>query len=266
MRGLAASNFELKDNGVTQPLELVSAEALPLLAVLVFDMSNSVAGERLAALRAASQAFLQSLRAHDEVALFTFADDVKWLTRPTTDKAAVHRALGQLQVAGGTSIVDALYAAVTLPSTQSRTLVVAFTDGEDNLSWLDWEQIRVVAERSNALIHVVGLKPRAAETLFAPGSDSEGRTQVASGAPLEFEHTVALRQIAEATGGRYWEAESPGGLRGAFAAIAEAMGQRYVLRYEPHQVKRLGWHKIQIRLRGHKGDVHARHGYWVADR
>ena len=41
------------------------------------------------------------------------------------------------------------------------------------------------------------------------------------------------------------------------------MGHRYVLRYEPTGVKRKGWHRIDARLRGVKGDVHVRRGYWV---
>jgi hypothetical protein len=43
------------------------------------------------------------------------------------------------------------------------------------------------------------------------------------------------------------------------------MSHRYILRYEPHGVKREGWHRIQIKLRGQKGDLQARHGYWVGN-
>jgi VWFA-related protein len=264
--GLAASDFELKDNGVPQQLELAAADAQPLLAVLTFDMSNSLAGEKLLSLRAASQALLGSLRPEDEATLFCFTDDVRWLVTPTTDKAALGRALARLQPGGGTAIMDALYAALTLPSTRSRSLVVLFTDGADNSSWLDWRQIRKVAERSNAVIHVVGLKPL---QLTAPGETADfgiRSVPVESPTALDFEAPWGLRQIAELTGGRYWEAESLDRLKSAFAAIAEAMGKRYVLRYVPENVKRPGWHKIELKLRGKKGDVRTRTGYWVPNR
>jgi hypothetical protein len=75
-----------------------------------------------------------------------------------------------------------------------------------------------------------------------------------------------LRQLAETTGGRYWEAESPQRLENAFAAIAEAIAHRYVLRYEPKGPIRSGWHRIELRLRGRPGNVHARRGYWRAAR
>jgi hypothetical protein len=110
-------------------------------------------------------------------------------------------------------------------------------------------------ERSNALVHTVGWGGPAAAT----GSSREADL-------AESDQTRALRQIAEATGGRSWEADSPERLRRAFAAIADAMGHRYLLRYEPQGARREGWHRIEIKLRGHKGEVEARHGYGVAPR
>lgn len=246
--GLAIADFELTDNGVAQRVEIASAGALPLLAVLAFDASGSLAGERLRALRVASQALTASLKPEDEVALFTFAEEIDWWVRPTRDKARVTSALERLTVGGGTAVVDAVYAAVTLPVTKARSLVVLFTDGEDNMSWLSWREVQLIAERSNALIHVVSMQ------------------KAGAAASVKSDHPWAMCQIAEATGGRCWEAASTERLRGAFGAIAEAMSNRYVLRYEPQNVKRPGWHGVEVRLRGPKADVHARRGYWVADR
>jgi VWFA-related protein len=267
VNGLTAADFELKDNGVVQSVQLIATEGLPLLAVLVFDVSGSLAGDRLAALQASGRAFLDTLRPQDEVSLFTFSDETQWLVKPTTDKSAVSRALDRLRTAGATSVLDALYTALVLPETRARTLLVLFTDGEDNISWLDWRQLQVVAERSNALIHVVGLRRPEDENFDSPTTDLAGRmlppTRTAA---LDWLHTWGLRQIAESTGGRYWEAESPARLKTAFAAVTEAMAQRYILSYEPQGVKRSGWHEIELRLLSRKGEVHARRGYWVAER
>jgi VWFA-related protein len=266
--GLVASDFELRDNGVLQQIELAASDAQPLLAVLVFDVSNSLAGERLEGLKAASQALLDALRPQDQATLFTFSDQVEWLVRPTEDKAAVRGALNRLRPGGGTLVMDALYTAITLPRSTGRTLVVLFTDGVDNMSWLDGQRVRSVAERSNALVHVV--------SLLAPGQTAQssplpfgrgGQTRSADEMPtLEFEDGWALNQIAETTGGRYWEAESPERLKAAFSAIAESLGRRYVLRYVPEKVERAGWHRIELRLKGKRGDLQTRRGYWVFDR
>lgn len=158
--GLRASDFELRDNGVPQALELLLAESRPLLAVLVFDTSSSMAGDRLEALRAAGEAFLDGLRPSDQVGLVAFSEDVYWLADPSSDKAVVRRALGRLRASGATSLYDALYAGITLSEGQLRPLVVLFSDGEDNTSWLGEADLKLVAERSNALVHVVGWRPR----------------------------------------------------------------------------------------------------------
>ena len=73
-----------------------------------------------------------------------------------------------------------------------------------------------------------------------------------------------MREIAEATGGRFWVADSPARLQAAFTAVADAMRLRYVLRYEAKGVKREGWHRIEVRVKAGKGEAHTRRGYWVA--
>jgi VWFA-related protein len=248
--GLRAANFELKDNRVAQKLELLSAESHPILAILVFDISSSMDGERLAALRAAGEAFLGGLRPADRAALVAFSDQITLLAEPTRDKVVVRAALASLRASGATSVFDALFAAITLSDRSLRPLVVLFTDGEDNTSWLGERQIRAMVERSNALVHVVGWRP--------PPHRQNGRL-----VPVLSASEPVLREIAEASGGRFWGADSPERLKQAFSAVADAMRHRYVLRYEAQGVKREGWHRIEVRLKGTKGDAQTRRGYWV---
>ena len=254
--GLQDSSFELKDNGVRQAVELVAAESMPLRAVLVFDTSSSVIGGRLAALKAAGDAFLRGLRPADEVALVGFSEEIAWLAPATADKTAVRRALDRLEPTGATAAFDALYAAVALSEEGGRSLVVLFTDGEDNMSFLGEKQLLTAVQRSNALVHTVGWR-EPGRTEPVPGRINEAELS-------EEDQTRALRQIAEAAGGRFWGADSPERLQRAFAEIADAMSHRYILRYEPQGMTRGGWHRIEIKLKGQKGDLQARHGYWVA--
>lgn len=270
VRGLAASDFELKDNGVVQDVELVTSDQVPLVAVLAFDASGSVAGPKLAALQAAGAAFLDGLKPADEAALITFNEEVRWESEPTPDKDRVRAALAGVRARGGTAALDGLYAAATLPVSKARSLVVLFSDGEDNLSWLGEMQVKTVAERSNALVHVVGIVPGSGEpemsTSRAPGVErSQGPSSFRS-RPVELPHNRALRQIAEATGGRFWPADSPDRLRQTFAAIGEAMSYRYILRFEPRGPAAPGWHRLELKLRSRSGQIQTRRGYWVAGR
>jgi VWFA-related protein len=256
--GLTASAFDLRDDGAVRPVELVAVEALPLTALLAFDTSSSVEGEKLAALRRASEAFLDGLRPADEIGIVAFSHEVRWLARPTQDRDAVRRALAACRARGGTSLWDGLHAALGLLPPQVRSLVVIFTDGEDNMSWLDEGQVKAAAQRSNAVIHAVGLRPEEPP----PQPEPFPRGSLVPTSPPELEQVRALRQTAEMTGGRFWTAESPDRLRQAFAAIVAAMNSRYVLRFEPAAGSAPGWHAIQLRLRGAKGDVRARAGYF----
>lgn len=266
LMSLVADDFELRDNGVLQQIELVAADTQPFLAVFVFDTSNSLEGDKLSSLRAASDALLDTLRADDQATLFAFADQVEWLARPATDKRAVKQALSRLRPGGGTTMIDALFAAITLPQPSGTSLVVLLTDGVDNMSWLSWSQIQPVAEKSNVIIHVVALP---AETLIEspPASEAAKKGRLSERTlKTEFPNEWALRRLAEATGGDYWKLESLDRLRAAFTDIADAMGKRYVLRYSPENVSRKGWHKIELRLRGKRGDVRTRSGYWVTEK
>jgi VWFA-related protein len=74
---------------------------------------------------------------------------------------------------------------------------------------------------------------------------------------------MILRQMAESTGGRFWRADSGEHLRSAFAAIAEAMRHRYLLRFEPPPGAKRGWRRLEVRLKNAKGEVQARRGYWA---
>lgn len=250
--GLHAANFELRDNGVTQACDLVDASSVPVVAILVFDVSDSVVGERLEELRTAARAFLEALRPQDEAALVTFSDEIRWAVRPTVDRRGILDAIARLRPGGGSAVIDALAAAIAVPRGPARTLVLILTDGDDNLSWLDWDQARALAERSNALVHAVTLRPR---SVYASPDVDE--------ASFEPEYAWALRQVAETTGGKHWRADSPKTLREAFASIADQMGKRYILKYEPRRVARAGWHRIEVKLRGARGDIRARRGYWI---
>ena len=256
--GLTASSFELKDDGASRPVELVAVETLPLTALLVFDTSSSVEGEKLQALRRASEAFLDGLRVEDEIGLVTFSHEVRWQARPTRDREALRAALAACRARGGTSLWDGLYSALVLLPPQVRSLIVIFTDGEDNMSWLDEGQVKAAARRSNAVIHAVGLRTEPPATAALDNV----RRSIVPATPPELDQVRALRQTAEVTGGRYWTAESPERLRQAFAAIVAAMNSRYVLRFEPAAGAAPGWHKVQLRLRGAKGEVRARAGYF----
>jgi 3D (Asp-Asp-Asp) domain-containing protein len=60
--GLTAADFELRDNGVAQTINLVDTSVIPINAVLALDTSASTAGQRQKILVAAGEALLDGLK------------------------------------------------------------------------------------------------------------------------------------------------------------------------------------------------------------
>jgi VWFA-related protein len=252
--GLAEADFELKDDGVRQRLELVAVESLPLTTFLVLDTSESVVGEKLVQLQAAARGLIGGLRVGDQAALVTFNHEIRVRVPPTGDRARLERGVNGILVGGSTALFDALYTGTMMASGGGRSLLVVFTDGEDNLSWLEAGEVGRVLEESNVLVQAVGVVPTDGVTRPYPGPRRP---------PTEPSHVRVLRELAEITGGRFWPAESPGELGKAFLAIADAMRTRYVLRFEPDRVRREGLHQLEVKLTRRKGKVHCRRAYFV---
>ncbi|MBP6701993.1 MAG: VWA domain-containing protein [Vicinamibacteria bacterium] len=251
---LEVRDFVLKDDGVSQSFDLIPAEELPIRAVLVFDTSGSMKGAKLDRLRAAAESFVEKLGPQDEVALVSFSEEVAWLAPLSREKTSTRVSLLRLRAAGGTSAHDALFAALLIPGSSFRTLVVLFTDGEDNSSWLDEKQLRKFVQRSNSLIHVVSARSDEAATGFGPRYRAPGSS-----------HVKTMRELAEVTGGALVEVDSPARIEAAFTGIIEAMRGRYVLRYDPEN-PRPGWHRLELQLRSGAGKVRGRTGYWMETR
>lgn len=258
--GLTAADFELKDDGRRQEVELVGTDAAPLSTMLVLDTSGSVAGEKLARLRDGVRAVLRGKAAADPVGLVTFDQEILFRVAPGPDPAAVERALASVRPAGATALFDAMYAGTVLASDRGRSLLVVFTDGEDNLSWLGAPAVARVLEVSNVLLQVVGVggADGSVDEADPAGAMRGTRPRLAPEPP----HVELMRRMAEATGGRFWSASNPAGITTAFEAMVAAMKTRYVLRFDPGPGHRPGRHEIEVKLRGgRRGKAHCRKAY-----
>lgn len=244
---LTAADFEVRDNDVPQQVRLADAGRIPITATLVLDVSGSVEGERLKHLREAGHAFLGHLAAEDVVGVLGFSHRLRLAAPHSGDVAAARRALDQFRPEGETALYDALYASLLLPVRPGPRLIVAFTDGQDTISWVNVYQLRAVAEATNAVLHVVGMwQPRQ--------PDHESSPINTPGNPLE--------PVVAATGGRLWNAKDDD-LAQTFVRVLGEHRSRYLLAYEPTGVSRVGQHKLDVRLRKARGDVRARSGYFI---
>jgi len=243
--GLTIEQFAITDNGIPQEVESVSLDTVPLSLTIVLDTSGSMEGERLRDLIDAGQTLVKSLRDQDAAALITFA--VQFKVPVTHDRERLLAALKGLNAAGFTSLNDAAFLAMQLrpiETFESRPVVLVFSDGHDNTSWLSAAQLLEATRRSRTLLHVVELVGGSTGSFFSPSE--------------------VLGDLASAGGGRRWTAQSSRDLRDLFGKVLNELRSRYLLTYTPKGVAREGWHDVKVTLKGARGDVTARPGYFVA--
>ena len=234
--GLKAADFELRDNGVVQKVEVVDATDVAINAVLALDTSASITGRRKTDLVAAGETILDGLRPVDRAALTTFSHAVTPKIPLTSDFASVRGALQAIEPRGQTSVMDGVYVALTSTLDQSgRFLIVVCTDGSDTTSWLQPREVLDAAKRANGVIYAV----TAAD---AKKSD-------------------ALKDLADATGGQVLQVKSSAELRAAFQRILNEFRSRYVLAYSPEGVPPGGFHTLEISVPKRRATVKARTGY-----
>lgn len=235
VRGLRATDFEVRDNGVLQQVDLVSFEQIPLNVVLALDMSDSVAGDRLERLRAAGTAILDGLNAGDQAALVTFSHVVRLAAKLSGDIGSVRTALGRASGDGSTSLIDGVYTGMQVGASDAgRELLVVFSDGLDTASWLSAEKVLDTARRTDAVAYAVAVR-----SLAKP----------------EF-----LNDLTSFTGGRLFEVEKTERFDSIFLEILKEFRERYLVSYTPRGVAKEGWHKLDVRVK-RGGTVKARPGY-----
>ena len=248
--GLTLENFIVFDNGVKQKLEGITTEQVPIDAFLVLDTSGSMTGNRLSQLKGAADVLLDGLMADDRASLIAFSHVILVRCPLTADLRAVRSALVSAESGSTTALYDAVYVALRLREPRhNRAVAVVFTDGLDNASWLSEDRVLDAATRSDVIIYGVTLND---DALCANIVNAQRQPS------YRF-----LRSAGNATGGRLFHAATGDKLRDAFARVLEDMRARYLLRYSPDKVMP-GWHALDVRLQGVRGDVTARRGYFAA--
>jgi VWFA-related protein len=235
--GLGPTDFEVRDNGVPQTIDLVSLGDVQVSVIMALDLSGSLVGSRLVSLQRAGVTLLEALAPPDQAALITFNRAVVQRVPLTRDRDPLRKALLGTSADGDTALVDASLAAMLLGDTEGgRTLVVIFSDGVDTASFTRAEVALETARRVNGVIYAV-----------ATTTSGDSRF---------------LRDVTEATGGRVIDIGTDGNPGPAFLEILQEFRRRYVITYTPTAVARGGWHQLSVRVRRPGARVQARPGYF----
>ena len=253
--GLTPADFELIDNGVAQTVDQLYLEQLPVNVVMVLDTSGSVIGARLADLKAGARSVIEKLRPKDRAAILSFSHRLEMPSPLTGDRAALRKAVNDLDAVGSTSLRDAAFAGLALRAADNtRTLLLLFSDGLDTSSILSESRLMAIVRRSDAIIYAIGVQD-------APAPQMSGRGLFFV-QPESVTDDRFLGALAREGGGRLLHAQEQRNIERTFARVFEEFNQRYVLGFTPRGVSQGGWHKVDVRLKNKRGTILARRGYF----
>jgi VWFA-related protein len=281
--GLTAADFELWEAGTPRPVEVVEGANAPVHAILALDVSSSVQGKRLAALRAAAESFLDGLSAQDRATLLTFSHRVRLESKVGVAPAEARAGLGRVQAGGATALFDAAFAALALADRRhGRPIVLVFSDGADESSWLSEARLHEAVRNGMGVVHAVAvtalpenarlsvqvdLDPRGRAARESSGGQSDAArtfdahaqasSQTAAGARIP----AVLTALASESGGEVWRADDDAALGKAFASALDDVRSGYLLRFEPGPGPAGAWRELKVRVKNGRGDVRARKGY-----
>lgn len=254
---LTAGDFQVFDDDVPQKLVTFARGEVPITAVLLLDVSESMVGERLSAALGGAQAFIDGMRDLDEAKVVLFSDRVRRAVPFTGDKARLSSALDNVVADGGTAVNDFLYMGLDLlDERHGRRVVVLFSDGADVHSALSMRTVVEKARTSTALIYWIHLQESGGDE--PPSFTSSWRDQQANAAEFDL-----LAKAVERSGGRAEILTSANRIGPAFAEIMAELREQYVLGYYPSTSRHDGsWHEVDVRARGTGVKLRHRGGYY----
>jgi len=247
---LGARDFRVADNGVEQEILSVSQGNIPLDITVVLDFSESAEDEfpRFVLSAAGMQRVLRDEDRWQWLGVFSEARVILPLRRATDPLPAIARP-GRVPMS---AIHDTLFLALARPGEpERRHLVVVFTDGNDTWSMLDPKQLPGIADKADAVLHVVvSASPPAGQQVTGFAAVDARRWR---------ESQDALFDAARRSGGAIHRLADRAA---AFAKIIEDFRSAYVLRYTPRGVDTPGWHVLTVSVtRPGAFSVSARKGY-----
>jgi len=246
--GLDQDDFQVYEDGVLQQIKYFSHEDIPVTVGLVIDNSGSM-GPKVSDVVAAALAFARSSNPQDQMFVVNFNEHVRFALpehTPFTDQPGELRvALSRIKADGETALYDAIAAALEhlKSGDRDKKVLIVISDGGDNASRHNLDQIMATARQSDAIIYTLGLFDQ---------NDPDKNPRV-------------LKQLARETGGEAFLPMSLSEVVPICEQIARDIRNQYTIAYIPTNRKLDGTYRaIQVKAEApHRGRlfVRTRSGY-----
>jgi len=252
--GLDKNSFTVFDNNVEQEITFFSDADAPVSIGILFDVSGSMSGEKIAKARKALERFINTSHPSDEYFLIAFNSRAQLLLDRTRDGDAVLQKLTLLQPKSNTALYDAAYLGVervTRGAHQKKAMLI-ISDGQDNSSRYNFGEVRRMIKESDVIIYSVGIL--------------DGRD---SGSMVGMQGQAYLDELSNVTGGKAFYPQTDIEMDEIFERIAVELRHQYSIGFVPKDFSPDGkWHKLKVRVKPPRGlsrlTVRSREGYFAS--
>lgn len=183
----------------------------------------------------------------------------------------------------GKQLYDAIYLSsseVIKPGFDARNALIVLSDGVDTGSKISLNEAIDAADKANVVIYTIYLRGDQPRDNF--GIPTNNRNDRRSGYPggypgggggyprpsgREEKSSVdgrkIMQQMAQRTGGRYFEAKKKDNLDEIYTIIAADLRAQYLLTYAPDKPDDGSYHKVALKARNADWQVDVRQGYYA---
>ncbi len=219
--------------GLARPERAVAVPREEATVILAMDSSGSmtatdVAPDRMAVARSVASSFVEGLPDGFQVGVVSFSDQADVIVPPTDNRDEAVRALERLEADNGTALGDAIARSVELGVSnldkektpadgESPVVVLVLSDGANTTG--DFEPLEAAQKAVDAKVPVYTVALGTPEGTIE-GPDGYGGTRTIAVPP----DPATLSQVAEMTGGRFFEAADEKALRSVYDEIGSQVG------------------------------------------
>jgi Ca-activated chloride channel homolog len=278
-------DFQVYEDGVVQEIAGFGLTDEPVSVALAIDTSGSVE-TRLARMQNEAIRFVNLLHPDDSVAVLSFSEEIELHEDWSIDRKRNARGIKETRHGSSTKIYEAVWLALeeVLKPVPERTALVLFTDGEDTASFKASEKDTIeLAKETKAAIYSVWFRPDNRGFSGGIGGGYPGTGWPPTTSPRTLPPVIGggggggygdgsaglsyLRELAELTGGRVFNANTMEDLGPAFEQVARELASQYSIGYYSTNNKRDGkFRRVEVRVKEKGLSVRTKKGYYAPKR
>lgn len=234
IKDLTKDDFIITDEGVTQEITYFAKKGKTKFNLaLLMDISSSMK-DKIGDVKDAAKIFLEALISKNDRAIIVMFNHEVFEDTDFTNN--IDELINSLSIAfpfGATALYDAIaYTIKLLRGTPGRNIIILFSDGEDNSSYIDPYTLTKKVEQSNCVIYSIGKK-----TAFFD----------------DIRYQDILKKISVSSGGITFLFDDVSDIPSIYRRIRRDIRAKYILQFKPSKKGKLKrFRKISVRVRGKK--------------